>query len=805
MNLSDTLTGFKRYYHRLNGSAIEYEISDYEDLLSQINNLKNELRNKSDLQLKELSQKLKLEAASNWKPDDFLVDAYALVREATYRTLKLEPFDVQIVGAIVMHRGKLAEMQTGEGKTLAAVFPAYLNALSGKGVHILTFNDYLARRDAEWMKPVYNFLGLSVGFVQEGMSIEERKKAYNADITYITAKESGFDFLRDSICYSKENIVHRNFNYAIVDEADSIMIDEARIPLVIAGTSDESGENRYLMARIASQMKENLDFEFDEYARNIHLTEKGEKFVEWKLNCGNLYAVENIDLLTRLNCALHAEYLLHRDVDYIIRNEKIELVDDFTGRVADKRRWPDGLQEAIEVKENITVQAKGKILNSITLQHFLRLYPKRCGMTATAESAEREFKEFYNLDIVVIPQNKHCIRVDYPDVIFQTKEQKKKAIIEEIKKVNKTKRPILVGTSSVAESAMLANELQIQGVDCEVLNAKRDEYEAKIISKAGKLGAVTISTNMAGRGTDIRLGANDEDEKNRVLALGGLYVIGTNKHESKRIDNQLRGRSGRQGDPGSSCFFISMEDDLCVRYRLEDLIPDRVFDKLSDGEIDNATVRNEINRVQRIVEGQNLEIKKTLYKYSFLIEEQRKVLFQQRNEILLEDSVLDFYKINAEEKYSNLLKALGDEKLLNICRYVALYYYDQYWFYYLAEIADIKESIHFRRLGGQDPIFEFHKHAVEIFEKLQQNIEEDMIQSFNKIDLNNNPDLIFSSLKVPTSTWTYLINDNSFEKLIGLQLIGNVALQTWAGLYGPITFLFPLLNKLGKKKRGRRK
>jgi preprotein translocase subunit SecA len=666
---------------------------------------------------------------------------------------------------------------------------------------VLTFNDYLAKRDAEWMAPVYNFLGLNVGFVQEGMSIAERKKAYNQDITYITAKESGFDFLRDSICHDKENIVHRNFNYAIVDEADSIMIDEARIPLVIAGTSEESRENKYLMARIATQMKENLDFEFDEYARNIHLTERGEKFVEWKLNCENIYAVENIDLLTRLNCALHAEYLLHRDVDYIIRNEKVELVDDFTGRVADKRRWPDGLQEAIEVKENLVVQAKGKILNSITLQHFLRLYPRLCGMTATAESAEREFREFYNLDIVVIPQNKPCIRVDYPDVIFQTKEQKKNAIIDEIKKVSKTKRPILVGTSSVAESSMLANELLSQSISCEVLNAKRDEHEARIISNAGKLGAVTISTNMAGRGTDIRLGADNEEERIKVVALGGLYVIGTNKHESKRIDNQLRGRSGRQGDPGSSRFIISMEDDLCVRYRLDDLIPDKVFNNLNDGEIDNLVVRNEINRVQRIVEGQNLEIKKTLYKYSFLIEEQRKILFQQRSEFLYNVAALNFYKENSVEKFDNLLRKLGNDKLFSICRHIALYYYDQYWSYYLAEIADIKESIHFRRLGGQDPIFEFHKHAVEIFETLQQNIERDAITTFNEIDVNNDPDLILSELKVPTSTWTYLINDNSFEKLLGLQLIGNVGMQVWAGIYAPITFLIPLFRKLGRRRK----
>jgi preprotein translocase subunit SecA len=801
MSPKNTLAQLKRYYERLNGSTIEYELSTYQEILSEINSLKTECEKKSDVQLKDLSNRLKQEALSNGHADNLLIDAYALIREAIRRTLNLNPFDVQIIGAIVMHLGKLAEMQTGEGKTLTAVFPAYLNALTGKGVHILTFNDYLARRDAEWMGPIYNFLGLSVGFVQEGMNIKERKKAYNSDITYITAKESGFDFLRDSNCYNQNNIVHRSFNYAIVDEADSIMIDEARVPLVIAGTSDEMLDNKYEMTKIAGQMKENIDFEFDEFARNIHLTEKGEKRIEEKLNCNNIYAEGNIELLTSLNCALHAEYLLHCDVDYRVRNGKVELVDDFTGRVADKRRWPDGLQEAIEAKENLSIQSKGKILNSITLQHFLQLYPKLSGMTATAQPAEREFREFYNLDIVVIPQNKPCIRIDHQDVIFQTEQQKKKAIIDEIKKVHITNRPVLVGTSSVEESANLANELQKHGVGCEVLNAKRDEYEARIIANAGKISAVTISTNMAGRGTDIKLGADNEGEKKQVVELGGLYVIGTNRHESRRIDNQLRGRSGRQGDPGSSRFFISLEDDLFVRYKLKELIPSKNLSDLNEERINNPVIKNEINRIQRIINGQNLEIKKTLYKYSFLLEQQRKIIFQWRSGILHYDSILDFYKSNSEEKFNLMIEKAGKDKMLKICKHISLFYIDKYWSYYLAEIADIKESIHFRRLGGQDPLFEFHKHSVEIFEKLQQDINQDMIQTFNDIDLNDNPDLIFSGLKVPTSTWTYLINDNSFEEMLGIQLIGNMGMQAWAGIFAPIVFLIPLFRKLGRKKK----
>jgi preprotein translocase subunit SecA len=799
MTQINTLTKLKRYYRRLNGSTIQYELSQYQELLSEINKLKNECKNKTDYQLKNLAERIKQDILTDDNTGIRLVDAYALVREAIRRTLNLDPFDVQIIGAIVLHQGKLAEMQTGEGKTLTAVFPTFLNALSGKGVHVLTFNDYLAKRDAEWMCPVYKYLGLSVGYVQEGMSINERQKAYEADITYLTAKESGFDFLRDSICYNNKNIVHRNFNCAIVDEADSIMIDEARIPLVIAGTSNEAVDNKYMMAGIACKMKEGVDFEFDEYQRNIHLTERGEKIAEIKLNCENLYAHENIDFLTRLNCALHAEYLLHKDVDYIVKNGKVELVDDFTGRIADKRRWPDGLQEAIEAKENLTIQLKGKILNSITLQHFLKLYPKLCGLTATAQPAEQEFREFYNLDIVVIPQNKSSIRIDYHDVIFKNKEEKKEAVIQEISNVHKTKRPILVGTTSVKESAGLADELQKRGISCEVLNAKRDEYEAGIIAEAGKPGAVTISTNMAGRGTDIRLGAGNDEEKKQVASLGGLYVIGTNKYESSRIDNQLRGRAGRQGDPGSSRFFISLEDDLFIKYKLNDLIPSKLLSRLDENSVYNPAVKNEINRVQRIVEGQNLEIKKTLYKYSFIIEQQRKIIFQRRNDVLDDSTTLDFFKVNSEKKYNQMVMEIGKEKLLEISKHISLFHIDYHWVQYLAEIADIKESIHFRRLGGQDPLFEFHKHSVKIFEKLQQDIELDMIQTFNEIDLNKNPDLIFSGLKVPTSTWTYLINDNSFEEMLGIQMIGNLGLQTGAGLFGPIALLIPLIRRMSRK------
>ncbi|MFQ5631968.1 MAG: DEAD/DEAH box helicase, partial [bacterium] len=432
MSYRNIITELKKYHQRLTGSTTLYDLASYYEIIDEINEHKSEFENKSDSQLKNESKILVEKARNNERLDTLLIEAFALVREAVWRVLKLRPFDGQLIGGIVMHQGKLAEMQTGEGKTLAAVFPAYLNALAGKGVHVLTFNDYLARRDAEWMGPIYKFLGLSVGFVQEGMSIEDRQKAYNSDITYLTAKESGFDFLRDSLCYSEANIVHRAFNFAIVDEADSILIDEARVPLIIAGAAEDTIAETFHMAQIAHQLEEKNDFEFDEYARNFHLTENGLKRVEDLLNCRNLYDQKNIEHLTRLNCAIHAEYLLHRDVDYIVRNGKVELVDEFTGRVADKRRWPDGLQAAIEAKENIAIQSKGNILNSITLQHFLQLYPRMSGMTATAQTAEKEFKQFYDLDIVVIPPNKPCIRTDHHDIIYQSKETKHKGLIKEI-------------------------------------------------------------------------------------------------------------------------------------------------------------------------------------------------------------------------------------------------------------------------------------------------------------------------------------------------------------------------------------
>lgn len=803
MKSNDPGTTLKRLYNRINGSKTEYNLKPYYEKLIGVKKHGEKFNIQTDEYLKDTAKKLCDLATSGQSLDHLLPESYALVMVAIKRVLNLNPFDTQVIGGTVMHQGKIAEMPTGEGKTLTAVFPAFLNALTGKGVHILTFNDYLARRDAQWMGPVYDILGIKTGYVQEGMSIHDRKLAYAADVTYLTAREAGFDFLKDSLAYNRKDCVHRNFNYAIIDEADSILIDEARIPLVIASASDPYVKDSFRMAEIVRKLYKDRDLEFDEYSRNIFFTDSGLKHVENLLDCDNLYAYENINLLTQLNCALHAEYLFTKDVDYIVRNNRIELVDEFTGRVADKRRWPDGLQAALEAKENISIQTRGDILNSITLQHFIRKYSRICGMTATASSAEDEFNQFYGLDIVVIPPNKKCIREDYPDRLFKSKKTKNRSIINEIIDVHKTGRPILVGTASVEESEMLSEQLIRNGIDCEVLNAKNDEYEAGIISQAGKLHAITISTNMAGRGTDIRLGGIDQKERKQAVELGGLYVIGTNRHESRRIDNQLRGRSGRQGDPGSSRFFISIKDNIFIKYHLNDLLPTNIPEDIQNDEIENSIIKREAERVQRIVEGQNLEIKKTLFKYSSLIEDQRVILCRNRENTLSNDSAIELYETNCPENFSRLYKNFGREKIIEICRSISLHFIDKAWFQYLAEIADIREGIHLTRLGYKDPLSEFYKLAIGTFDRLLPDLESCMIDTFNSIDTSSTDiDLEGMGLKAPSSTWTYLINDDPFENMLATNFAASMGLSTYASFVWlwPFLVIYHLVNWLNKKK-----
>jgi len=777
---------------------IELDLRKYKEILSKINEFN--LEKVSDRALKKMSVCLIKQARQGVPLDDLLIEAFALVRETAWRTIGLRPFDVQVIAGIVMFQGKLAEMNTGEGKTLAAVFAAYLNGLTGKGVHIHTFNDYLARRDALWMGPIYKFLGLSVGCIQEGMPPSNRKKAYASDITYATAKEAGFDYLRDHLCYKKEDLVRRDFHFAIIDEADSILVDESRVPLVIAGATGKLDTDPSYLAEIVKGLRDGIDFDTDEGKRNIYLTDSGLEHIEKILACGNLHDSNNLDLLTRLNQVLHAEFLLHRDIDYIVRNGKVEIVDEFTGRVVEDRHWPDGLQAAVEAKEKLHLGSGGSILSSITLQHFLRLYPKMNGMTATAQPAASELYEFYNLKIVVIPPNRPCVREDFPDVIFTHKEAKTKALIAEIKHWHAIERPILVGTASVEESEELALALKEAGIMCQVLNAKNDELEARIIARAGSPGTVTISTNMAGRGTDIKLGGDKEQERDKVVKLGGLYVIGTNRHESIRIDNQLRGRAGRQGDPGASRFFISLEDNLIERYRIQNLLPKNIRSLRQDSPIENPFVNREIARGQRIIEGENFEIRKTLWRYSSLVEKQREMVQRRRQEVLLDESHLDLLSEKFLERYSELESWLGKDLMQKIEKQITIFQIDRCWAEHLARTSDVRESIHLMSVAGKSPLDEFHKIAVNDFREFEQRIDAEIINIFKSLPITKEGiNLDKEGIRGPSSTWTYLINDNQFEEMLKGSNIGFNAAA--AGFYGPLYIVLKLCQRFYRKKK----
>src|SRR5262245_15382423 len=783
---------------------VEEDLAPYEEALREINRRGEDFARKTDDQLREVAILLRERACRSASSDELLVEFFALAREAVDRALDMRPFDVQVMAGVALNRGKLVEMQTGEGKTLAAVLPAGLNALTGHGVHVLTFNDYLARRDAAWMGPVYRFLGLSVGAIQEGMSVDARRAAYAADVTYATAKEAGFDFLRGGLCRTPDELVHRAFNFAIVDEADSILIDEARVPLVIAGERQGSETSPYRIAEVVAALAEGKDWETDENRRNVSLTERGVDRVEAALGCDDLYTAENCPLLIEVDQALHARALLRRDVDYIVRDGRIELVDEFTGRVMDDRRWPDGLQAALEAKEGLPIRPGGRILGSITLQHFLKHYPRLSGMTATARPAAEELEGFYGLKVVPIPPNRPCIREDLPDLIFTHKDAKRRALIAEIKGANAAGRPILVGTSSVEESESLARKLSEAGIACRVLNAKNDEAEAEIVAEAGAVGAVTISTNMAGRGTDIRLGGAGEGDRERVVQLGGLYVIGTNRHESRRIDDQLKGRAGRQGDPGTSRFFVSLGDDLMARFGIDHLIPPKIRPAPQDEPIEHPAVRHEVERLQRIVEGQNYEIRKTLWRYSSLVEGQRRAMQDWRMATLTGEAELGLCAERLPERYAELRDRFGEDVPLEAERAITLGHIDAAWAEHLALVAEIREGIHLVELGRQDPLYEFTKQVAEAFMKLHQTIEERIVETYAAAKITEDGiDLNRAGLRGPSSTWTYLINDKMMPELQRLLLgfggaafaIGAV-LTTW-----PLLIAWGIWRRLTKGKR----
>ena len=720
----------------------------YQHALSRINERRAALRNEDDSHLQEIAQRLSGEPFS----PELIAEAMALAAVMSERILGLRLFDVQLIGALAMADGKIAEMQTGEGKTLAAVPAVYVHALACGSVHVLTANDYLAKRDAEWMGEVYRSLGLTVGCINQGMSAAERRRAYSCNVVYATPNEVGFDLLRDQLCLQPDELVHKPFRCALFDEADSILIDEARIPLVIAGGDAAPGGLASDCAALARRLQPKIHYTIDEYARNVLLTDKGIRTVEQSLYCSNLYASRNALTLAAIQDALHAEVLLRRDVDYIVRNGVIELVDEFKGRIAENRRWPAGLQTAIEAKENLPLKKQGRILGSITLQNLAALYPHKCGMTGTAATQAAEFFQIYKLETAVIPTNRPVIRIDHPDLIFRTSAKKERALIEEISSVHATGRPILVGTAGVAESERISESLKNAGVAHHVLNARNDELEAQIIAQAGAWGAVTISTNMAGRGTDIPVGGTPPRDRDQVLELGGLYVIGTNRHESRRIDHQLRGRAGRQGEAGSSRFFISLQDDLMERFGIR---------KALQG---NTPEEKAIEHVQKIIEGQNLEIRRTLGKYEQIIEQQRKIIQAMRSEILAGESE-SLLESEYPELYERLCSRFGKERIDEQERLITLTKIDELWADYLLDIAELRSGIHWVSLGGKDPLNEYLREVAEKFEYLREQIDEQTLAELEKLQPDENgqwPELPGFDR---SATWTYVISDQPFGNM----------------------------------------
>lgn len=778
-------------------------VSPYQATLAQVNALEPGFVAASDADLHAWA--VELHAAVAEAPPDAgtIARLFALVREAARRTLGLRPFDVQILGGLALYDGKIVEMPTGEGKTLAAVAPVALHALRGGGVHVLTFNDYLARRDAEWMGPVYRRLGLRVGVVQEGMPPDERRAAYAADVTYATAKEAGFDFLRDALVLGPGDAVHRPFNVALVDEADSILIDEARVPLVVAGSAQAPRGEAERLAGVARQLDAGRDYGVDREHRTVHLTDAGLDHAEALLGCGSLHTAENAPLLSELNTALYAAALMRRDVDYIVRHGRVEIVDEFTGRVVEDRHWPDGLQAAIEVKEGVRRSAEGRVLGQITLQHFLKQYPRLCGMTATARPAAEELRSVYDLRVQVIPPNRPCIRSDHPDVVFTHREAKLQALVAEIAAAHAAGRPVLVGTLHVEESEGLAARLRAAGIACNVLNAKRDDQEARLIAEAGRPGAVTISTNMAGRGTDIRLGGAGGAEAEQVAALGGLYVIGTNRHETRRVDDQLRGRAGRQGDPGSSRFFVSLEDDLLQRDDVKSVLPPRYRPAPQPGPIDNPVIRRAIVRAQGMAETHSGDLRRGLWHYAQAVEEQRRVVAAERQRVLRGDARPEILARRVPEDFTRFRDRVGAEAAAAVERWLTLLALDECWADHLAAVADIREGIHLVVLGGLVPLEEFQKAAVRSFRETRDTFENRVVERFLALPVTaSGIDLEAAGLRGPSATWTYLLEEDLAQDPLATTLASNrnIGMAIGAAATGPLLLLWALRERFRKRR-----
>jgi preprotein translocase subunit SecA len=750
---------FQRFLER----PATVDLGHYEKLLKSIGWRESKLEKLSDEELTAAVAKLRRDEGGDPLSESELLELCALGREAARRGLGERPFDVQLIGTMELLAGHVVQMATGEGKTLAGALAAAGYALSGKRVHVMTVNDYLAHRDAEWMRPVYDLLGVTVGSVSQTSTREERRAAYGSDITYGSVSEIGFDLLRDRLCTSADGPdgpVQREPGVVLIDEADSVLVDEAKVPLVMAGSTEDNAADPQV-AKIVRVLQPGQHYQRDEDGRNAWLTERGAQIVEKALGGIDLYSGEHSDRLAAVNAALHAHALLERDIDYIVRDGKVQLINTARGRVALLQRWPDGLQAAVEAKERLAPTESGEVLDSITVQGLVGRYPTVCGMTGTAEAVAEQLREFYQLKVAVIPPNTPCVREDQPDRIYDTVEHKEAAIIAEIMETHATGRPILIGTLDVAESERLANRLAETDVPCVVLNAKNDAQEAAIVAEAGSFGAVTVSTQMAGRGTDIRLGGKDSAEHDKVADLGGLYVIGTGHYPSSRLDDQLRGRAGRQGDPGGSVFFASLADELVEQYA-----PDATAgsDPDSDGQLNDATSLRFVQHAQRVAEGVHLEIHRNTWRYTRLIEHQRGVLLEHRDELLRTDLAATELAALCGDRWTELSETVDEDALTEAARLIMLYHVDRCWTEHLAFLSDVRETIHLRALARETPIDEFHRAAIPAFKKISDEIGERAAETFTNATITDEGvNIEQAGIVRPTSTWTYMVHDNPFD------------------------------------------
>ena len=801
------------------GKDSDRELRRYWRIVEKINELEDEISRLSDEELAGKTLEFKDKLNNGATLDDIMVPAFAVVREVARRKVNMRPFDVQLIGAIVLHEGKIAEMKTGEGKTLVATMPAYLNALTGEGVHIVTVNDYLAKRDRYWMGPVYEALGLKVGLLQHDSSPAERRDAYNSDITYGTNTEFGFDYLRDNMALSRDELVQRGFNYAIVDEVDSILIDEARTPLIISGVADKPTRLYYQFAQIARNLIRDMDYTVDEKLKTVILTEAGVRKVEKMLNIDNLYEVGDIDYPSYLMAALKAKELFKKDVDYVIKDGEVIIVDEFTGRLMYGRRYSDGIHQAIEAKEGLKIRQEAHTLAYITLQNYFRMYKKLAGMTGTAATEADEFLKIYGLEVIVVPTHKPMIRIDYPDAVYKTEKAKVRAIINEIAELYKMRRPVLVGTRSIEKSELLSSMLKRLGIPHQVLNAKYHEKEAEIIANAGQKGSVTIATNMAGRGVDIVLGDG-------VVELGGLHIIGTERHESRRIDNQLRGRAGRQGDPGSSRFYISLEDEL-MRLFGSDKIRG-VMDKLGvdeDQPIEHSIISKAIENAQKKVESYHFDIRKQLLEYDDVMETQRKVIYGERKKILegedLKSSVISLMNdclLEMAEAYipknrkdlwniegfisevkdifdidisTDEIKESSYDEIVNLCRDRIVFHYDEkekrlgsdlmrqaeifimlraldtHWIEHLENMDSLKEGIGLRAYGQREPLIEYKREAYEMFQYMLSSMRRDISRLLMKLEIKT------ESIEHKPVAMVSATHNNTQKKSVRVKKIGR--------------------------------